>query len=88
MPYIETIETKRTTLSCAAWQLRRALTQTGLRDTVEAVIAAPDRDTKDMWEFTQSFKRLHPLVLSIATALGKTDIEIDDIFTLASSYIE
>lgn len=66
-------------------QIRQALTRAGLRDVVEAGVAAGDQDTKDWWEFSTEFLRDHPEVIAMGIALGKTDLEVDAIFKLAAT---
>lgn len=79
---------KREAMQCTAWQLRRALTAMGLRLDVETAIAGAGQDAIDMWEYAITYHRLHPLVLSLAAALGKADIEIDTLFELALTFTE
>lgn len=67
------------------WQIRKALNAAGLRTAVEAAVAAADQTTKDAWEFAQEFRRDNPLIAAVATTMGKTEQEIDDLFTLARS---
>lgn len=71
----------------ASWQFRRALNQMGLRADVETAVAASNQDTKDMWEYSQTFDRQHPFVAAIALVLNKTDDEIDAVFALAKSIV-
>ena len=69
-----------------AWQIRKALNTAGLRATVEAAITgSSDQDLKDAWQYASSFERNHPLVASMAAALGKTDAEIDALFILGAT---
>jgi len=77
------IDASRAAMSCTSGQFRIALNQLGLRSTVEQAILAADQNTKDMWWHFTTYKRLHPAVVGIATALGKTDVEVDAIFELA-----
>lgn len=77
----------RESVSCASWQLKRALTAEGLRDAVEAAIAAADQDTKDMWQ-AATFRRLNPRIIALATEMGKTADDIDALFTLALTFEE
>lgn len=72
-----------TVLTCSPWQIRKALNATGLRGAVEAAVATADQTTKDAWEFAQEFRRDNPLIAAVASALGKTEAEIDDLFALA-----
>lgn len=67
----------------SAWQIRKALNQTGLRDAVENAVVGADRETRDAWEYATEFERDHPLVVSLGTALGKTPEELDALFALA-----
>lgn len=66
-------------------QIRQALTASGLRPTVEAAVAASDQDTKDWWEFATVFERAHPRVIGMATALGVTPLQMDDLWRLGGS---
>ncbi|MDP1527739.1 MAG: hypothetical protein Q8M20_18195 [Rhodocyclaceae bacterium] len=77
------ISASRAAMSCTSGQFRIALTQLGLRAIVEQAILTANQDTKDMWEYFTTYRRLHPAVIGIATALGKTDVEVDAIFELA-----
>lgn len=76
-----------TPTSVTPWQIRKALNALGLRDAVEAAVAASyDRDLKDGWQFATVFERYDPLVISMGAALHKTPKEMDDLFALAASY--
>ena len=66
-------------------QIRQALTAASLRASVEAAVAAADQDTKDWWEFATAFERQHPMVIAMATGLGVTARQLDDLWTLAGS---
>lgn len=66
-------------------QIRQALTAAGLRSSVEAVVAGGDQDMKDWWEFSISIERRHPLVVAMATSLGVTERQLDDLFTAAGA---
>jgi hypothetical protein len=79
-PIVESVNTS----ACSAWQMRKALNATGLRDAIEtAVSASGDQTVKDGWEYATEFERYDPLVLQFGAALGKTDIEMDELFELA-----
>lgn len=67
------------------WQIRKALNAAGLRDAVESAVSGADQTTQDAWEFAQEFRRDNPLIAAVASALGKTEAEIDDLFALAGS---
>ena len=80
-----TPEPAKPVLTCTPWQFRKALNQTGLRDTVEAAILAADQTTKDGWEFATEIRSDDPLVISMASFLRKPDDQMDALFTLARS---
>lgn len=69
-----------------ARQFRLALYQIGLLEQAEAAVAAADRPTQITWEFAQEIQRDYPLLLAMATGLGKTEAEIDAVFTLAATF--
>ena len=81
----EALLSKRSSMVCTPWQIRKALTILTLREAVETAVSQADQQIKDAYEFAQEFKRLDPLVISFGTILEKTDLELDDLFTLAMS---
>jgi 3-oxoacyl-(acyl-carrier-protein) synthase len=81
-PEPETIEQIRAGMKCTAYQIRQALSLSGLRDQVEAAVAAGDQALQDAWQYAQTFERLHPKILEIGVALGQTEQQLDDLFTL------
>jgi len=67
-------------------QIRMALSRVGLRDEVEAAIAASnDRDLKDWWEFSLTFERNHPEVIAMGDALGQSYLQLNALWTLGAS---
>lgn len=66
-------------------QIRQALTRTGLRDAVEATVAVGDQDLKDWWEFSTVFERSNQHVINTGTVLNVTELQLDDLWTLAGS---
>ena len=66
-------------------QIRLALTQIGMRASVEAAVAASNQEVKDTWEFSTVILRGNPLINSMGTALGKTKEDIDNLFILAAT---
>jgi predicted component of type VI protein secretion system len=66
-------------------QIRQALTAAGLRDMVEADIAAADQDTKDWYAYATAFERAHPMVAALAAGLGVNERQLDDLWTLAGT---
>lgn len=81
-------EAKRITaipLSVSPRQIRQALSRAGLRAAVEAGVAAGDQDTKDWYEFATAFERSNQHVIDMGVALGVTERQLDDLWTLAGS---
>ena len=66
-------------------QIRQALTRAGLRQQVEAAVAAGDQDMKDWWEFATAFERTNPLVVEMGTALGQSEQQLDALWALGAS---
>lgn len=69
----------------SALQIRKALTQLGLRTAVESAVATGSQDLKDDWEFSTRFIRKDPLIISMAESLGQTPAQVDALFELAQS---
>ncbi|MBJ7543270.1 hypothetical protein [Rhodomicrobium udaipurense] len=65
-------------------QIVRALRQAGLKGAFDAALAV-DAEAKEDFNLAREIERDDPLVASIATALGKTSAEVDDIFRLAAT---
>lgn len=66
-------------------QIRIQLTNSGLRQQVEDIIAnTDDYALKDWWEYSLDYKRDNPILIDMATQLGLTDEQIDDMFIQAS----
>jgi hypothetical protein len=74
---------------CTMRQARLALHQAGLLSQIDSTIAAmdePDRTTAQIeWEYATEVKRTWPWVISLGTALGLTETQIDELFALAST---
>lgn len=66
-------------------QIRMALTRIDMRLAVETAVAAGDQDLKDWWEFSTSVDRNNMQVEAMATALGLSTQQLDDLWTLAYS---
>lgn len=66
----------------SAWQVRKVLTQFNLRDAVEAGVAAADQNTKDAWAYAREFQRDDPVLIGMATALGMTNNQINNMFDI------
>jgi len=62
-------------------QIRKVLTDSGLRQAVENMVAtSSDYDLKDWWEYSLYYERTHPKLVEAAYALGLTDEQIDQMF--------
>lgn len=68
------------TKSLTAWQVRKVLTDAGLRAQVEASVAQADQNTQDAWHYASEFKRDDAILNSMAVLLGITDIQLDALF--------
>lgn len=66
-------------------QIRQALTAVNLRTSVEQTITSSNQDTKDWWEFATVIERAHPKVVLMGSSLGQTELQMDELFTLAGS---
>lgn len=72
--------------SCTPWQIRKALIALGLREQVELMIkTSDDINLKDGWEFATEFRSDDPFVISMGTALGKTEKETAELIAYAST---
>jgi hypothetical protein len=71
-------------IEVSPWQIRKALNELGLRDSVEDAVAnSGNRTISDGWEFATSFVETDPFVLGLGQALGKTPEELHQIFVFA-----
>lgn len=66
-------------------QMRLALHEMGLLPAVEAFIAVNGATVQIEWEYATAIRRDHPMWTAGAASLGKTEAEIDALFTLAST---
>ncbi|MGQ0622673.1 MAG: hypothetical protein ACT4QA_22665 [Panacagrimonas sp.] len=66
-------------------QIRRALTAVGLRDAVEAAVAAGSQDLRDYWDRRLQFHVDHPLVVAMAAAIGVPRHDLEALFWQAST---
>ena len=64
-------------------QAKIALHNAGLLSTIETYMAIADVPTKLAWETASEFRRDSNMLKSIATLLGMTDAQIDDLFAAA-----
>lgn len=66
-------------------QARLALLASGLLSSVNSAVASADEATQIVWEFSSEVQRSNALISTLATALGLTDAQLDDLFTLAAT---
>jgi hypothetical protein len=72
-------------IDVSAWQIRRALNMTGLRDAVEAAVAASnDIELKDGWQHSPRFYSDNELTITMGAGLGKSVGEMYALFQLAA----
>lgn len=85
------IEIRASMFPLTARQFRIGLVRGGI--SIAAVTAAieamPDSPAKDEarieWEYATTFNRTHPLIETVATALGLTPTQVDDMWTSAAN---
>jgi hypothetical protein len=91
-PYVSPpIEEQRESMKLlTARQLRLGLVNNGftLTQVTDAIDAIPDETdrakAKIEWEYAATFDRIHPLVITIGTALGLSEDQIDTIWVSAT----
>ena len=66
-------------------QARLALLQAGKLQDIITAINGMDEAAQIEWQYAQTVKRDHPLVVSLFPALGMTDDEIDRLFLTAAA---
>lgn len=80
-----TLEQRRAQMSCTPRQARLALTQAGLLEAIEAWVAAAAETTQIEWQYANEIRRDWTTITEAATALGLSDTQLDDLFTLAAT---
>lgn len=80
------LEQWRQFTTCSPFRGRTALRRAGLFSQVEAMIALPETpdEVKDAWEYAIEWRRMDPMIISLATALNMTDTQVDDLFKAAA----
>jgi hypothetical protein len=71
--------------SLSAWQVRKVLTDAGLRDEIEAAVALADQNTRDAWAYAGEFRRDSRVLNAMAVSLGMTDAQLDELFELGAT---
>ncbi len=84
LEYVEnpTLDTPKTYQPLSAFQVRKVLTQFNLRSQVETAVSQADQATKDAWQYTNDFQRDNPVLTAMATLLGLTDDQLDQMFEI------
>lgn len=77
-------EMPREFISVTPRQFRQALTHSGLRSSVEALIASADQDVQDWYEYGTSFENTHPVINEMAAYLNHSESDVDALFRSAS----
>lgn len=71
------------------YQFRTAITMAGLKSAVEALIESlpdpPKTVVREKWEYGNTVRRYHPQTIQLATAIGLSSAQIDDIFRTAAT---
>lgn len=74
---------RRANMSCTPRQANLALLQFGLLDAVEGWLSTQSRTVQIDWNKATEIKRNWPAINDAAIALGLTDEQLDELFTLA-----
>lgn len=79
----QTLSEKRG-LVCTPRQIRLWLNNHNLLSSVEAAVDSADEVTKIEWKYAIEFRRDHPMLQSIGSALGLSSSDMDSLFKEAS----
>lgn len=66
-------------------QGRLALKRAGLLESVESAIVQANGETQIWWEYATLWHRTHPLLNALATSLGLSSQQVDELFTVAGA---
>lgn len=72
-------------VSISMRQARLALLQAGLLDTVNEAMATMPQAAQIEWEYASEVARSNALIGAMATSLGMTEQQLDDLFLTAST---
>lgn len=82
-------EAERLSKTVSMKQARLALLNAGLLPQIDAAIASltsPDKESVVIqWEYATSLHRSHAWVITLSTAIGLTEQQLDDLFTAAEA---
>ena len=71
-------------VSVSPRQARLALSAAGLLAQVNAIVRTADEQTQITWDYALSINRTDPMIEQIATALGLSETQVDDLFAAAA----
>lgn len=83
-PEPDPLEAERAGMKVSRLQARVALLQAGLLPQVEAAVAAADPIIQMAWAEAIELRRYSPAILGLASALGLTDTQLDNLFRAAA----
>ncbi len=72
-------------VSATPRQVRLALSEAGLLQTVEAAVEAAGGSTKITWEYALTINRSDPMIAQVSAGIGLTDQQIDALFARAAA---
>lgn len=67
-------------------QARLALLQAGFYDDVQNAVATSTDQVRIYWGYATSFERTNPILTSMASAIGITEEQLDDLFRLGITF--
>lgn len=69
----------------SAVQIRLALDAAGLLNAVESAVESAGSAAQIWWKKSQDFARFHPILLQMIAALGWSDEQVNQLWTVAAS---
>ena len=66
-------------------QARKALRAAGMKSAVDAWLATQTEEVQEAWDYALEVRRDDATVLAAQAALELTDVQMDDLFTLAAT---
>ena len=82
---VDNLARLREEMKCTPRQARLALKQQGLLTSVEDLVDLGPDNLKIEWEYATEIRRTWPLLITVATELNLTDIQLDELFQIAST---
>ena len=71
--------------SVSPLQARKALRQAGVLSLITAALESASEETREAWEYATEIRRDNPFVCGVASSVGMTGEQIDDLFRLAAT---